>query len=166
MSSRPFTHLDEHGRAHMVDVTAKPETFRYALARCSVRTTDEAVLETEAAYSDLWEVARVAGIQAAKQTASLIPLCHPLCITDVALRVAPGPGRVDISASAEVLARTGVEMEALTACAVAALTVVTALHAFDPAAYIDDLTLWEKRGGRSGTWTRPPTAAPDPPGTP
>jgi cyclic pyranopterin phosphate synthase len=151
-----LTHIDESGRARMVDVTAKPLTRRVALARCAVVTAADAttVLRQGPDGLDAVEGARFAGIQAAKQTSSLIPLCHPIRIDRVAVDVVLAPHRIEISAVTEVVERTGVEMEALTACAVAALTLVAALFHVDPEASIEELTLWHKSGGRSGHWER------------
>jgi cyclic pyranopterin phosphate synthase len=156
-----LTHVDEHGKAHMVDVTGKPSTIRTAEARCLVRTSVEVVravthrAETDPATGlDLLETARVAGIMAAKQTASLVPLCHPLRIDDVDVDVATVPEGVCIRAAVGIVDRTGVEIEALTACTVAALVVIQPVMALDAGASIDDLTVWHKSGGRSGTWRR------------
>jgi cyclic pyranopterin monophosphate synthase len=151
-----LTHIDGHGRAHMVDVTAKPLTKRVAVAKCVVATNANALL-TLGEHSDglnVVEAARLAGIQAAKQTAFLIPLCHAIRIDRVAVDVHVGEDRIEISALAEVVERTGVEMEALTACGVAALTLAAALVGHDPEVSIEDLTLWHKSGGRSGDWQR------------
>jgi cyclic pyranopterin phosphate synthase len=151
-----LTHLDEHGRARMVDVTAKPLTRRVALARCAVVTAADAtkVLGEGQDGLDPVEGARFAGIQAAKQTSSLIPLCHPIRIHRVTVDVDVDVHKIEISAVTEIVERTGVEMEALTACAVAALSLVKALIHVDPDASIEDLTLWHKSGGRSGDWER------------
>jgi cyclic pyranopterin phosphate synthase len=151
-----LTHIDEHGRARMVDVMAKPLTRRVALARCAVVTVANAteVLGEGPDGLDAVEGARFAGIQAAKQTALLIPLCHPIRIDRVTVDVTVDVHRVEISAVTEIVERTGVEMEALTACAVAALTLIKALFHADPEASIEDLTLWHKSGGRSGDWVR------------
>jgi cyclic pyranopterin phosphate synthase len=151
-----LTHIDEHGRARMVDVTAKALTRRVALAKCVVVTKGDAndALMNASGGLDVVEAARFAGIQAAKQTASLIPLCHPIRIDRVDVEVIVGGNRVEISAVTEIIERTGVEMEALTACGVAALTMVTALIGRDPDVSIEELTLWHKSGGRSGDWER------------
>ena len=154
----------------MVDVTDKPLTRRVALAKCAVMTTVDAikVLRENPEGLDVVEGARFAGIQAAKQTASLIPLCHPIRLDRVTVEVTVGVHKIEISAVTEIVERTGVEMEALTACAVAALTVVKALIHADPEASIEELTLWHKSGGRSGHWERkgpggPLTRSPAPP---
>jgi cyclic pyranopterin phosphate synthase len=140
----------------MVDVMAKPFTRRVALARCAVVTVADAtkVLSEAPDGLDAVEGARFAGIQAAKQTALLIPLCHPIRIDRVTVDVAVDVHKIEISAVTEIVERTGVEMEALTACAVAALTLVKALIHVDPEASVEDLTLWHKSGGRSGNWER------------
>lgn len=155
-ASGALTHIDESGRARMVDVTAKPLTRRVALARCVVVTAADATKSLGDASDglDAVEGARFAGIQAAKQTSSLIPLCHPIRIDRVVVDVVVDVHRIEISVLTEIVERTGVEMEALTACAVTALTVVTALLHVDPEASIEDLTLWHKSGGRSGKWER------------
>ncbi len=154
-----LTHIDERGRARMVDVTGKPLTRRVAVARCSVVTQVDTSRATDVGDGDgggidIVEAARFAGIQAAKQTASLIPLCHPIRIDGVQVDVVVRPHRFEVSAVTEIVERTGVEMEALTACAMAALTLVKALADLDPTASIEDLTLWHKSGGRSGDWER------------
>jgi cyclic pyranopterin phosphate synthase len=140
----------------MVDVMAKALTRRVALARCAVVTRADAtkVLAEAADGLDVVEGARFAGIQAAKQTSSLIPLCHPIRIDRVAVDVVVHVHKIEISAVTEIVERTGVEMEALTACAAAALTLLTALIHVDPDASIEELTLWHKSGGRSGNWER------------
>ena len=163
--SPALTHIDGAGRARMVDVTGKPSTRRRAVARCRVEL-DAATIAAVAAgappgpvgvagsWAEVLGTARLAGIQAAKQTASLIPLCHPLTISNVDVRLSIQEDGVDIEGEAEVVAPTGVEMEALTACAIAALSVVASLQPIDSHASIEDLGLWEKSGGRSGTWLR------------
>ena len=149
-----LTHVDARGRARMVDVTGKAVTARRAVARCVVRASEEAV-RSLAGLPDTLPFARAAGVQAAKRTADLIPLCHPLPIDDIDVRIElAGPGELAVTATATVADRTGVEMEALTACGVAGLTVAMALLPVDPEARVDALTLWHKSGGRSGTWSR------------
>jgi cyclic pyranopterin phosphate synthase len=140
----------------MVDVTSKPLTRRVAVARCIVVTSADAarVLGKSSERMDIVEAARFAGMQGAKQTSSLIPLCHPIRIDRVTVDVVVSDHRIDVSAVAEIVERTGVEMEALTACAIAGLTLVKALLDVDIEASIDDLTLWHKSGGRSGDWVR------------
>lgn len=151
-----LTHLDAQGRAQMVDVTGKPLTHRVAIAKCSITTSaDIAVLLSDGdALGDRLEDARIAGLQAAKLTSSLIPLCHSIRIDRVAVDLQVVPHGVEVSAVTEIVERTGVEMEALTACAVAGLTLLAAVIDHDPEASMEDLTLWHKSGGRSGTWQR------------
>ena len=151
-----LTHLDEQGHARMVDVTAKPLTRRLAVARCAVVTTVDAVAALGDAGNgmDPVEAARVAGMQGAKQTSSLIPLCHPIRIDHVSVDMEVSHHRIEITAVTAVTERTGVEMEALTACAVAALTLVGSLLELDPEVSMEELTLWHKSGGRSGDWQR------------
>ncbi len=151
-----FTHLDRQGHARMVDVTGKAVTARRALARAVVHTSAEVAGVFAHCDPDPLVAARVAGVQAAKRTAELIPLCHPLPVSRLLVEVHPGDHRIEVTALAEVVERTGVEMEALTACAVAGLSLVAALKGADPAAWLDELTLWHKSGGRSGTWERTP----------
>jgi cyclic pyranopterin monophosphate synthase len=149
-----LTHIDARGRARMVDVTGKAVSARRAVAGCVVRAADEAV-RSLADAPDTIPFARAAGIQAAKRTSDMIPLCHPLPLDDIEVHIEPGgPGELAVTATATVHDRTGVEMEALTACGVAGLTVVMALLPADPRARLDCLTLWHKSGGRSGTWSR------------
>lgn len=140
----------------MVDVLGKPLTHRVAVARCSVQTTADpaTVLARSAGGLDVVEGARFAGIQAAKQTSTLIPLCHPIRIEAVTVDISVETDHVDITATTEITERTGVEMEALTACAVSALTLVSVLMPVDPTTHIENLTLWHKSGGRSGIWER------------
>jgi cyclic pyranopterin phosphate synthase len=152
-----LTHLDARGNARMVDVTGKPVTSRRAVARCRV-VADPAAVQAllSRGASEVVSLARNAAILAAKQTSRLVPLCHPICVDTVAVEVMAVAGGFEVSGDARVHERTGVEMEALTACAVAALTIVAALLERDPAASVEDLTLWEKSGGRSGDWRRSP----------
>ena len=158
-----LTHLDEHGTARMVDVGAKPETARRAVARAIVRmdpATAARVAAGDAPKGDVLGTARIAGIQAAKRTGELIPLCHPLPLdhVDVEAAVDPGAGTVTITAQARVTARTGVEMEALTAASVAALTVYDMVKGLEKGVEIASVVLLEKSGGRSGDWRREPGA--------
>jgi cyclic pyranopterin monophosphate synthase len=149
-----FTHLDGRGNARMVDVTGKAPSHRRAEARCRVAVTSAGLRKlADTGGEQALETARIAGIRAAKRTADLIPLCHPLPLGDVAVDVSLADGHVAITATAETFERTGVEMEALTACALAALSVVGACGPGE--AVVGDLTLWEKTGGRSGTWRNP-----------
>jgi cyclic pyranopterin phosphate synthase len=140
----------------MVDVTAKPLTHRVAIAKCSILTSANiaALLSDADALGDRLEDARIAGMQAAKLTSSLIPLCHSIRIDRVAVDLQVVPHGVEVSAVTEIVERTGVEMEALTACAVAGLTLLAAVIDHDPEASMEDLTLWHKSGGRSGEWQR------------
>jgi cyclic pyranopterin phosphate synthase len=140
----------------MVDVTAKAPTKRVAVARCVVLADAQALsaMDDHADGVSAVEAARIAGIQAAKQTASLIPLCHAIRIDRLTIDLRVGEDRIEILAVAEIVERTGVEMEALTACGVAALTLVAALVGKDPEVSVEDLTLWHKSGGRSGNWER------------
>ena len=157
MGDEGFTHLDSEGRARMVDVGGKEVTQRRAVARARVTMQEEtaqALADGTVAKGDVLAVARVAGIQAAKRTSELIPLCHPLMLSSVQVDLTPGPSWVDIEATAETVDRTGVEMEALTACAVAALTVYDMCKASDRSMQVESLGLLEKSGGRSGDWRR------------
>src|SRR6059058_5463631 len=159
MSDRGFTHLDPLGRARMVDVTPKEPTHRRAIARCKVFMAPETtsrVATNAVTKGDVLAVARVAGIQAAKQTPNLIPLCHPLLVGSVFVNFTIGDDNVEIEAQVETIDRTGVEMEAMTACSVAALTVYDMCKSSDRSMTIGDLALWEKTGGRSGVWRRMP----------
>src|SRR5215471_10866492 len=154
-----FTHLDPLGRARMVDVTAKEPSHRRAVARCRVVMEPETASKIASgaiAKGDVLAVARVAGIQAAKQTPSLLPLCHPLLVGSVFVNFQIEEHHVEVEAQVETVDRTGVEMEALTACAVAALTIYDMCKSIDRAMTISNLALWEKSGGRSGTFRREP----------
>lgn len=153
-----LTHIDEHGAAHMVDVSDKSVTEREARAEATVVMEAATLDEIRAGgmpKGDVLAVARVAGIQAAKRTSDLIPLCHPLPLSSVSVDFEPsGTDRLRISTSAKVLGRTGVEMEALTAATVAALTVYDMCKAIDRGMRIERVELVGKSGGRSGTWER------------
>lgn len=154
-----LTHLDEHGDARMVDVGGKPATARRAIARAIVRMTPETariVAAGNAPKGDVLGVARIAGIMAAKKTGELIPLCHPMGLdhVDVDGTVDVEAGTVTITASASVTARTGVEMEAMTAASVAALTVYDMVKGVERGVAIAEVVLLEKSGGASGTWRR------------
>ena len=162
MPDRQLTHIDPLGRARMVDVTPKDPTHRRAMARCSVRMLPETVNKIAAnavSKGDVLAVARVAGIQAAKQTAFLIPLCHPLLVGSVLINFTLGDDAVEVEAHVDTVDRTGVEMEAMTACAVAALTIYDMCKSADRGMEITGLTLWEKTGGRSGTYRREATGS-------
>jgi cyclic pyranopterin monophosphate synthase len=161
MSDRRLTHLDPLGRARMVDVTPKEATHRRAIARCKVLMkpdTTGLIASNSISKGDVLSVARVAGIQAAKQTPNLIPLCHPLLVGSVFVNFQIGDDCVEVEAQVETIDRTGVEMEAMTACSVAALTVYDMCKSVDRSMVIGELTLWEKTGGRSGTYRRKPAA--------
>ncbi len=157
MTASEFTHLDPLGRARMVDVTAKEPSHRRAVARCAVRMnpdTASKIASGAITKGDVLAVARVAGIQAAKQTASLLPLCHPLLVGAVYLNFRIEEAHVEVEAQVDTVDRTGVEMEALTAAAVAALTIYDMCKSVDRGMTIEELALWEKTGGRSGHWRR------------
>lgn len=159
MSEPSFTHLDPQGRAHMVDVTPKEPTHRRAVARCRVSMSPEtakAIAEGSVSKGDVLAVARVAGIQASKRTSEMIPLCHPLMIGAVSVSFDVGVDSIVVEAVVETVERTGVEMEALHACSVAALTIYDMCKSADRAMVIGELALWEKTGGRSGTYRRDP----------
>jgi cyclic pyranopterin monophosphate synthase len=157
MSDRGLTHLDPLGRARMVDVTPKEPTHRRATARCRVwmdAETTNKIAANAISKGDVLAVARVAGIQAAKKTPDLIPLCHQLTVGAVYVNFTIGEDTVDVEAQVDTVDRTGVEMEALTACAVAALTIYDMCKSIDRSMVVGELTLWEKTGGRSGTYRR------------
>ncbi len=159
MSDRGLTHLDPLGKARMVDVTPKEPTHRRALARCKVFMAPETtgkVASNAVTKGDVLGAARIAGIQAAKQTANMIPLCHPLLVGSVYVNFNLGDDHVEVEAQVETVDRTGVEMEALTACAVAALTIYDMCKSSDRGMVIGELALWEKTGGRNGSWRRDP----------
>ena len=158
--SSGFTHFDETGAARMVDVSAKPVTERTARAGARIAAQPETLALIQAGRigkGDVLAVARLAGIMAAKRTADLIPLCHPLALTgvEVALTCRPEDGVVEIVATARVTGQTGVEMEALTAAAVAALTVYDMCKSIDRGMVIGEIKLLHKSGGRSGTFEAP-----------
>jgi cyclic pyranopterin monophosphate synthase len=155
-----LTHLDGAGNARMVDVGAKPATERRAVARAVVRVTPETaalVQQGDAPKGDVLGVARIAGIQAAKRTSELIPLCHPLALSFVGVdgSIDVGSGEIELLAEARTTGPTGVEMEALTAASVAALTVYDMVKGVQRGAEIVSIALQEKSGGRSGEWRRP-----------
>ena len=152
-----FTHLDESGNAHMVDVTAKNATARRAVARCKVTMKPEtaaAISSKDIPKGDVIAAARIAGIMAAKRTSDMIPLCHPLQIGAVRIDFEVGETFVTIEAQVDTVDRTGVEMEALHACSVAALTIYDMCKSADKAMSIEGLALWEKSGGNSGPYKR------------
>jgi len=157
--STELTHLDSSGRARMVDVGEKPATERRAVARAIVRVSTETanrVLAGDAPKGDVLGVARIAGIQAAKRTSELIPLCHPLALTFVGVDAEfdQSAGAITLTAEARTTGPTGVEMEAMTAASVAALTVYDMVKGIERGAEIAEVVLLEKSGGRSGHWTR------------
>ena len=159
MSADRLSHTDSEGTARMVDVGAKPVTDRRAVARGVVRMSPQTaalVVEGNAPKGDVIGVARIAGIQAAKRTAELIPLCHqlPLSFVDVDIEVDPSTGIVTLVAEARTSAQTGVEMEALTACSVAALTVYDMVKGVERGVEVAGIALIEKAGGKSD-WARP-----------
>ena len=157
MSDAQFSHLDPLGRARMVDVTPKEPTHRRAVARCKVfmqPDTTAALANREVKKGDVLAVARVAGIQAAKRTSDMIPLCHPLLIGAVTINFEIGDTWVAVECHVDTIDRTGVEMEALHACSVAALTIYDMCKSADREMVIGELTLWEKSGGRQGTYRR------------
>ncbi|MER0040260.1 cyclic pyranopterin monophosphate synthase MoaC [Pseudomonas sp. MGal98] len=149
-----LTHLDSQGRANMVDVSDKAQTVREAVAEARVRmlpTTLHMIVDGEHPKGDVFAVARIAGIQAAKKTADLIPLCHPLMLTSVKVELqADGEDAVLIRARCKLTGQTGVEMEALTAASVAALTIYDMCKAVDRGMVIEQVRLLEKLGGKSG----------------
>ncbi|WP_395699537.1 cyclic pyranopterin monophosphate synthase MoaC [Aquabacterium sp.] len=158
--SSPLTHFDAQGQAHMVDVAAKPDTHRIALARGSIRmlpATLALIAQGQAKKGDVIGIARIAAIQAAKRTADLIPLCHPLPLTRVAVDFAldEAASSVHCTVQAETVGRTGVEMEALTAVQVGLLTIYDMCKAADRGMVMGDIRLLEKQGGKSGHWVAP-----------
>lgn len=154
-SPNGLTHLDEHGHARMVDIGGKAETARVAIASGRIRMSAaalSAIREGDAPKGDVLAAARIAGIMAAKKTADLIPLCHPLALDAVTVDFAFEDDAVRATATASLTGKTGVEMEAITATSVALLTVYDMAKALDKGMVIDDVRLIEKRGGKSGTW--------------
>ncbi|ATZ73060.1 cyclic pyranopterin monophosphate synthase MoaC [Idiomarina sp. X4] len=154
-----LTHVNEQGAAHMVDVADKATTTRIAIAQSKVKTRSDVVELLEAAAAkkgDVIATARIAGIMAAKKCSDLIPLCHPLALTKVSIEfeLDRDKGEVRIQSLCKVTGTTGVEMEALTAASVAALTVYDMCKAVDPAMVITDTCLLEKEGGKRGHWQR------------
>ena len=156
-SQHRLSHLDDSGAAHMVDVTAKDATLRVAVAAGTIHTTAEVVsLITSGGLpkGDALATARVAGILAAKRTSDLIPLCHPLALTGIDVDFDIGDAEVGITATVRTTDRTGVEMEAMTAVSVAALTAYDMIKAVDPAARIEGVRVLRKEGGKTGVWER------------
>lgn len=153
-----LTHIDETGRANMVDVSEKAVTAREALAEGFVRmdaATLALALSGDVKKGDVRATAEIAGIMAAKKTSDLIPLCHPLALSKVEVRVEPADGGLSVTARVRTTGQTGVEMEALTAVSVACLTVYDMLKAADKAMTIENVRLLTKTGGKSGDWARP-----------
>ncbi len=153
-----LTHTDESGHARMVDVSAKDVTVREARASGRVLLSADAIAALRAGQvpkGDALAVARIAGIQAAKRTPDLVPLCHPIAIHAVTVDLQVGDGAVEIAAAVRTADRTGVEMEALTSVTVAALALIDMVKAIDPAAVITDVRVDEKSGGKTGPWRRP-----------
>lgn len=152
-----FTHLDDQGRAQMVDVTAKQVTSRQATAEARITMLPETLAminEGRHSKGDVLAVARIAGIQAAKKTADLIPLCHPLMLTSVKVELEADSenSQIHVLATCKLAGKTGVEMEALTAASVAALTVYDMCKAVDKGMVVESVRLLEKQGGKSGHW--------------
>ncbi|HEY4267940.1 MAG TPA: cyclic pyranopterin monophosphate synthase MoaC [Galbitalea sp.] len=157
MTEEALTHLRDDGSAHMVDVSAKPATARRAVAQATVRTRPDvvgAVFSGSLPKGEAVGTARIAGIMAAKQTSSLIPLCHPLPLTSITVDIEGDVDAITVTATVATTAVTGVEMEALTAATVAALTLYDMIKAVDKTAIITDVMVLEKRGGKSGDWRR------------
>ena len=157
MNEPTFSHLDDKGNAHMVDVGDKAVTRRRAVARGSITmapATSAAIVAGTLPKGDVLATARIAGIQAAKRTSDLIPLCHPLMLTNLSVELSVGEGIVNIEAIVETTGQTGVEMEALTACSVAALTLYDMCKSADKDMTIGDIALWEKSGGRTGDYKK------------
>jgi cyclic pyranopterin monophosphate synthase len=143
-----LSHIDKHGKARMVDVSSKPVMTREAVARGSIflkRATLTLIAKNEIAKGDVLNTARIAGIQAAKRTADLIPLCHPLNLAHIDVDLQPKPGRIEITATARIAAQTGIEMEALTAVAVTALTIYDMCKAVDKEMVIGEIKLVSKK---------------------
>jgi cyclic pyranopterin phosphate synthase len=158
MTENGLTHLDSSGQARMVDVSGKDVTARSATATGTVLLSEAAVGALRAGNvpkGDALAVARIAGIQGAKRTPDLIPLCHPIGLHAVSVDLAVADHGVLISATTRTADRTGVEMEALTAVSVAALALIDMIKAVDPAAVVTDVRVEEKTGGKTGSWHRP-----------
>ena len=157
MGSENFSHLDPDGKAHMVDVSEKQDSKRTARARASISMAKETIValqQGEVPKGDVFAVARVAGIQAAKRTGDIIPLCHPLMLSSVKVEFEISDDKVEIEAEVATVGRTGVEMEALTACSVSALTIYDMCKSMDKRMKITDLALLQKTGGSSGDFIR------------
>ncbi len=157
MAKETFSHLDPDGNARMVDISEKDDSKRTARARITVSMAKETIAALKAGdipKGDVFAVARVAGIQAAKRTGEIIPLCHPLMLSSVKVEFETSEEKVTIDAEVTTVGRTGVEMEALTACSVSALTIYDMCKSMDKRIKITDLVLIEKRGGSSGDFVR------------
>jgi len=156
---KKLSHLDKEGKAKMVDITVKPLTNREAVARGSVYMkpgTIKLIVDKKVPKGDVFSVARIAGIMAAKKTSELIPMCHPLDITaiDIQFNLNPKKCKIDIESRVSIVGRTGVEMEALTAVSIAALAIYDMCKAVDKEMVISEIMLMEKRGGKSGVFKR------------
>ena len=157
LADNNFSHLDSDGQARMVDISDKEDSVRIARAMVTVSMSEKTVIalqKGDVPKGDVFAVARVAGIQAAKRTSEMIPLCHPLPLNSVSVGFEVSEAKVDIEAEVSTFARTGVEMEALSACSVAALTVYDMCKSLDKEMEITDLVLLEKKGGSSGDISR------------
>jgi cyclic pyranopterin phosphate synthase len=157
VAERSLASLDPLGGARVVDVSPREPTHRRALARCRVTMLPETtakVANNAITKGDVLGAARIAGIQAAKRTSDLIPMCHPVLVESVSVNFSIGDDWVEVEAQVETIGRTGVEMEAMTACSIAALTVYDMCKSSDRTMSIEQVTLWEKTGGRSGHWQR------------
>ena len=157
MRNENFSHLDPDGKAHMVDISEKQDSKRTARARATISMAKETIValqQGEVPKGDVFAVARVAGIQAAKRTGDIIPLCHPLMLSSVKVEFEISDDKVEIEAEVTTVGRTGVEMEALTACSVSALTIYDMCKSLDKRMKITDLTLLQKTGGSSGDFIR------------
>lgn len=157
MDEKKFSHIDETGNPRMVDIGSKPETKRIATARGRIKmspSTCQTIIEGSGKKGNVLTTAQIAGIMAAKKTEQLIPLCHPILLTDVEVEFSAqaDAGVIEIEASAKCTGRTGVEMEALTAVSVAALTIYDMVKAVDRAMKIEEIRLIRKSGGKSGTF--------------
>jgi len=166
---RRLTHVDRRGRPRMVDVSAKPPTARRAVAEAEVAVSPETlslVIDGTNVKGDVLTVAELAGVMGGKRTSELIPLCHPIALTDLVVAITPdrAAGVLRIRAEAATTGPTGVEMEAMTAASVAALTVYDMVKGVERGVEIRGLRLVSKTGGKSGEWHRPPAADPDAPG--
>lgn len=155
-----LTHLDANNEANMVDVSEKSDSTRIAVAEGYIYLSEQAleqVVQANNKKGDVLTIAKIAGIQAAKQTSQLIPLCHPLALTkvDVQLQIQPNHGRIRVEAMCKLVGKTGVEMEALTAAQVTTLTLFDMCKAVDPAMRIEGIKVLSKQGGKTGDWRHP-----------